>query len=48
MREAGVWVRYRRRFRVTTDSDHRKLVYPNRLRETANWPMRLNGVSVSA
>jgi transposase InsO family protein len=31
MREAGVWVRYRRRYRVTTDSDHRQPVFPNRL-----------------
>lgn len=31
MREAGVWVRYRRRYRVTTDSNHRKAVFPNRL-----------------
>ncbi len=31
MREAGVWVRYRRRYRVTTDSNHRQRVFPNRL-----------------
>ena len=31
MREAGVWVRYRRRYRVTTNSNHRKPVFPNRL-----------------
>ncbi len=31
MREAGVWVRYRRRYRVTTDSNHRQPVFPNRL-----------------
>ena len=31
MREAGVRVRYRRRYRVTTDSNHRKPVFPNRL-----------------
>ena len=31
MREAGVWVRYRRRYRVTTNSDHRQPVFPNRL-----------------
>ena len=31
MREAGVWVRYRRRYRVTTDSDHHQPVFPNRL-----------------
>jgi transposase InsO family protein len=31
MREAGVWVRYRGRYRVTTQSNHRKAVYPNRL-----------------
>jgi len=29
MREAGVWVRYRRRYRVTTESNHRKAVFPN-------------------
>jgi len=31
MREAGVWVRYRRRYRVTTNSDHRQPVFENRL-----------------
>ena len=31
MREACVWVRYRCRYRVTTDSNHRKPVLPNRL-----------------
>jgi hypothetical protein len=31
MRAAGVWVRYRRRYRVTTDSNHRQPVFPNRL-----------------
>jgi len=31
MREAGVWVRYRRRYRVTTNSNHRQAVFPNRL-----------------
>ncbi len=31
MREAGIWVRYRRRYRVTTNSNHRKPVFPNRL-----------------
>jgi putative transposase len=31
MREAGVWVRYRRRYRVTTDSNHRQPVFPNQL-----------------
>jgi putative transposase len=31
MREAGVWVRYRRRYRVTTNSNHRHPVFPNRL-----------------
>ena len=31
MRAAGVWVRYRRRYRVTTNSNHRHPVFPNRL-----------------
>ena len=31
MREAGVWVRYRRRYRVTTNSNHRQPVFENRL-----------------
>jgi putative transposase len=30
MREAGVWVRYRRRYRVTTNSNHRRPVFENR------------------
>ncbi len=32
MREAGVWVRYRRRYRATTCSDHRQPVFENRLK----------------
>jgi len=31
MREAGVWVRYRRRYRVTTNSKHDQPVFENRL-----------------
>ena len=31
MREAGAWVRYRRRYRATTNSDHRQPVFENRL-----------------
>jgi transposase InsO family protein len=31
MREAGVWVRYRRRYRTTTNSNHRQAVFENRL-----------------
>jgi len=38
MREAGVWVRYRRRYRVTTDSNHCQPVFPNRLeRDFTAW-----------
>lgn len=29
MREAGVWARYRRRYKVTTKSDHKKPVFDN-------------------
>lgn len=32
MREAGVWVRYRRRYRTTTNSNHRQAVFENRLK----------------
>ncbi len=40
MREAGVWVRYRRRYRVTTDSKHSQPVFANRLERdfTASGP----------
>jgi len=31
MREAGVRARYKRRYRVTTDSNHKQPVFPNRL-----------------
>ena len=43
MREAGVWVRYRRRYRVTTDSNHRQPVFPNRLKRdfAASGPNRV-------
>ncbi len=32
MRETGVWIRYRRRYRVTTNSNHRQPVFENRLK----------------
>ena len=32
MREAGVWVRYRRHYRATTNSNHRQPVFENRLK----------------
>ncbi len=32
MREAGVWVRDRRRYRATTNSNHRQPVFENRLK----------------
>lgn len=31
MRQAGIWVRYHRRYRVTTDSNHSQPVFSNRL-----------------
>lgn len=31
MREAGIWVRYRKKYRVTTNSRHSHPVFPNRL-----------------
>ncbi|KGJ89501.1 hypothetical protein ND16A_2093 [Thalassotalea sp. ND16A] len=31
MQEAGVWVRYKRKFKSTTNSDHKKPVYENEL-----------------
>ena len=43
MREAGVWVRYRRRYKVTTNSGHRKPVFDNVLQRdfTASIPDRV-------
>ena len=32
MKEAGIWVRYRKRFKVTTDSKHHQPVFENRLK----------------
>ena len=32
MKEAGVWVRYRKRFKVTTNSKHQQPVFENRLK----------------
>lgn len=36
MKEAGVWVRYKKKYKVTTNSDHKKPVYPNRLEQRFN------------
>jgi transposase InsO family protein len=47
MREAGVWVRYRRRYRLTTDSYHRKRLVPNRLQRDfpLSAPNRVGGLT---
>ena len=31
MREADIWVRYRRRYRTSSDSNHHQPVFDNRL-----------------
>ena len=36
MKEAGVWVRYKKKYKVTTNSDHNKPVYDNELRQDFN------------
>lgn len=36
MEEAGVWVRYKKKYKVTTNSDHKKPVYPNELEQNFN------------
>ncbi len=36
MNQAGVWVRYRKRFKVTTDSKHQQPVFENRLKRQFN------------
>ena len=33
MKEAGVWVRYKKKYKVTTNSDHKKPVYQNELKQ---------------
>nr|WP_246455058.1 IS3 family transposase [Thalassotalea piscium] len=33
MKEAGVWVRYKKKYKVTTNSDHNKPVYDNELQQ---------------
>jgi transposase InsO family protein len=38
MREAGVWVRYQRRYRVTTNSDDHQPVFENRLERDFSVP----------
>ena len=36
MKEAGVWVRYKKKYKVTTNSDHNKPVYGNELKQDFN------------
>ena len=36
MKEAGVWVRYKKKYKVTTNSDHNKPVYDNELKQDFN------------
>jgi putative transposase len=33
MKEAGVWVRYKKKYKVTTNSDHKKPIYDNVLKQ---------------
>ena len=33
MKEAGVWVRYKKKYKVTTNSDHNKPVFQNELEQ---------------
>ena len=33
MEEAGVWVRYKKKYKVTTNSDHKKPVFKNQLEQ---------------
>lgn len=33
MKEAGVWVRYKKKYKVTTISDHNKSLYKNELEQ---------------
>ena len=49
MREAGLWVRYRRRYRVTTNSNHRHPVFSNRLERdfTASAPNQIWASDIS-
>jgi putative transposase len=49
MREANVWVRYRRRYRVTTDSSHRQPVFENLLKRefTVTAPNRVWASDIS-
>jgi len=36
MKEANVWVRYKKRYKVTTNSEHNKPIYPNVLEQNFN------------
>ena len=33
MKEAGVWVRYKNKYKATTNSDHKKPIYDNELKQ---------------
>jgi putative transposase len=33
MKEAGVWVRYKKKYKATTNSDHKKPIYDNELKQ---------------
>jgi putative transposase len=33
MKEAGVWVRYKKKYKATTNSDHKKPIYANELKQ---------------
>jgi transposase InsO family protein len=33
MKEANVWVRYKKKYKATTNSEHNKPIYPNELKQ---------------
>jgi putative transposase len=37
MKEAGVWVRYKKKYKASTDSDHKKPIYDNVLKQGYVW-----------
>jgi putative transposase len=42
MKEAGVWVRYKKKYKSTTNSDHKKLIDDNELKQD-NFTSKLCG-----
>ncbi len=47
MKEANVWVRYKKKYKATTNSEHKKPIYDNELKQGDRIQLTMSGYYVS-